>query len=490
MNKQNGFLNIISVGIVIIMGLLSAALVNMIVSSNEASVKTQAKNRAYDLANAAVEVGLYQLEQTPSICNDTFQATQTVTTGEYRYSCRPYIGTTTLASPLAIGTTASLTLTSSAGSMPLGFAPVGYVVIDSEVIFYNSLSGNVLSGLRRGQLGTTEAAHLVGADVFQSEYVVTGEGGAPGLASPTGFQTIRQAATLTVMMAGSSNGIFTYNGQYWAQTGTLSSTSINGISCTAKDNCWGVGNGGAFYFYNGGSWSTTTVGAPTRNVNSVSCTSASNCVAVGARSGTSAGRAYVYNGSSWSTTDVPRSGGGTGNGDFNTVSCGAANDCFAGNSATDIYPYTGAWGTGSSRSQIVRGLSCANGTRCEGVGINGVAFHLSGSTWSNVTIGNTTDDFTTISCPAATYCVACSPRPSTYTYNGASWSGRIASSVNTVSCLAASNCLGGDTNGQFFSFDGSTWTSITPNPVLSASSITAMSNPILSNTLTRLNVQS
>ncbi len=490
MKKQAGFLNILTVGIVIIMGLLSAALVNMIISSNEASIKTQANNRAYDLANAAVEAGLYQVVQNPSgVCTDTLQAIQTVSTGEYQYSCRPYIGSTTLNGALAIGTTASLTLTSAAGAMPLGFAPVGYVVIDSEVIFYNSLSGNVISGLRRGQMGTAAAAHANGAGVYQSEYVVTGQGGSPSLSSPSGYRTIEQAATVTQMIAGSTSGIFTYNGQYWARTGTLSpTTTINDISCTAKDNCWGVGATGRFYFYNGGSWTTSTVG--TLNVNSVSCSTATNCRAVGNRSGNNAGRAYAYNGTSWSGADVTISGGGTGKGDFNTISCGAANDCFAGNSATDIYPFTGSWGSGSSLSQSVTGLSCANGSNCEGVGTNGRAYHLTGSSWSQTTIGNNSDDFTTISCPAASYCVASSPRPSTYTYNGTSWSGRIASDVNKVSCLAASNCLGGATTGQFSSFNGAIWTAIASNPATSTTSITAMSNPILSNTLTLINVQS
>lgn len=497
MKKQAGFLNILTVGIVIIMGLLSAALVNMIMSSNEASINIQAGNRAYDLANAAVEVGLNELKTNPAICTGALQVQTPLTTGEYQYSCLPYLQETTLNGAI-LNTATSLTLSNATG-----FAPFGYIGIEREIIYYNSVSGNVLSGLRRGMQGTTAAGHASLVTVAQNEFVVTGQGAAPSIASPSGFVTIQRAAIRTgdLFAADTQGVIYSYNGTSWTQTTSVTTANqINGISCSGSTDCWGVGNGGNFYRYvgptwatSGLTWTTSTVGA--LNVNSVSCSNASNCIAVGDRTGNNAGRAYAYNGTTWSASSVAASGPATGNGDFNAISCAAANNCWAGNSATDMYPYTGAWGTGSSRTQPVTGLSCASTTSCQGVSSNRATFSYNG-TWSNNITPNGTiagENFTVISCPTTTYCVASSTRPRTYVYTG-DWGALVSitppAAINRLSCLAAGNCVGGGTTGQFYSFNGTTWTA-TQKPTIN--SITAMSPPIsgtVTPSVTPINVQS
>lgn len=65
-------------------------------------------------------------------------------------------------------TATSLTLT-SASSFPVN----GVIKIDSEQIFYETISGNVLSGLTRGYNGTTAASHTTGAAVGSSSMLVT-----------------------------------------------------------------------------------------------------------------------------------------------------------------------------------------------------------------------------------------------------------------------------------------------------------------------------
>jgi hypothetical protein len=65
-------------------------------------------------------------------------------------------------------TATSLTLT-SASSFPVN----GVIKIDSEQIFYETIAGNVLSGLTRGYNGTTAASHTTGAAVGSSSILVT-----------------------------------------------------------------------------------------------------------------------------------------------------------------------------------------------------------------------------------------------------------------------------------------------------------------------------
>jgi len=63
----------------------------------------------------------------------------------------------------------TLTLTSVTG-FPIGG---GLIKIDSEQIRYNTVSGSTLTGLQRGQNGTTAASHLTAAGVFCATIKVT-----------------------------------------------------------------------------------------------------------------------------------------------------------------------------------------------------------------------------------------------------------------------------------------------------------------------------
>ena len=70
----------------------------------------------------------------------------------------------TLASPIG-PTSSQMTLVSSSG-----FPTSGRVVIDSEVIAYTGVGGNFLTGLSRGEFGTTADAHSFGVSVTEATY--------------------------------------------------------------------------------------------------------------------------------------------------------------------------------------------------------------------------------------------------------------------------------------------------------------------------------
>ena len=82
-----------------------------------------------------------------------------------------------------------LTLASTVGFPANG----GLIRIDSEQIRYSLVSGSTLTGLQRGQNGTTAASHLTAAGVFCSSIVVTD---ASHGAVVNDFVTISAAASL------------------------------------------------------------------------------------------------------------------------------------------------------------------------------------------------------------------------------------------------------------------------------------------------------
>ena len=91
-------------------------------------------------------------------------------------------GTQSNASTLLSGninaSSASIQLTNAAG-----FAPAGVVNIDSEYIYYASLSGNVISQLSRGKAGSTAASHTSGATIRQSQCYLTSTGAIPTISA-------------------------------------------------------------------------------------------------------------------------------------------------------------------------------------------------------------------------------------------------------------------------------------------------------------------
>jgi hypothetical protein len=80
-----------------------------------------------------------------------------------------YVNRQTGASNLFAGTlngTITATGTSITLSSVVGLAAQGFIKIDSEIIYYTYITGNVLSNCFRGQANTTAASHTTGASIY------------------------------------------------------------------------------------------------------------------------------------------------------------------------------------------------------------------------------------------------------------------------------------------------------------------------------------
>jgi hypothetical protein len=95
--------------------------------------------------------------------NDITPIRATTAAGDVTFSA----SANTLGANVAIGDT-NITLTSSSG-----FPESGRIKINSEIITYAAVSGNILQGCLRGQSSTTEAAHTSGDAVLCATLIVT-----------------------------------------------------------------------------------------------------------------------------------------------------------------------------------------------------------------------------------------------------------------------------------------------------------------------------
>ncbi len=121
-------------------------------------------------------------------------------------------------------------------------------------------------------------------------------------------------------------------GGNWVDDNSNTSIPLNGVSCTADDYCWAVGDrtGNTWNFdFRDTGWtplSQVVVNQARQNLNAVSCADSNNCWAVGDRRGNRS-TLGLWNGTSWTPLIQNISGSQTGN--LTAVHCLAGNDCWA-----------------------------------------------------------------------------------------------------------------------------------------------------------------
>lgn len=447
MKRQSGFLSIAAVAMIIIFGILMAAVVRLFMSGSESSVHTQAGNRSYNLANAGVEVGLYNLKST-STCNISVTSV-TLTTGVYTYTCATYSPSTTLSGNITAAST-SITLTDASS-----FAPLGAITIGSETIYYNAKSGNTLSNVRRGQGGTTAAAASMGAGVSQNEYVITGVGYVPNQTAPTGQTTLQQAVILQnggYFSAGANHFFFQYTTN-WSSLGQVGTAGdVEAMSCPSTTKCYAAGDQGWFYSWSGGSWSTMNrVG--TSNIYGMACPSTNLCWAAGA-----GGRFYSStNGGAWVLVSVF-------SGTFRDMACASFTRCFAVADGGVIYSWTGgSWSLHTDVGSTNLGaIACPSSTTCLAAGDSGRFYKWTGGGFwvADTTIGS--NRVITMACPSANNCQAGGAAGKFYKWNGSNWS---ASSdiggdhIDGMACSSSTSCRAGGQNSEYYVWDSgsNTW---------------------------------
>jgi hypothetical protein len=415
---QSGYMMLVVAVFLVVIAGLATAFVAMMVSGSNSSIAALSANSAYDLAVTGLEHGGYQLSL--GTCNSAWSSTVSVSgQGEYQYNCTSYSVSSTLSGPIN-GTVTSIPLSSTAN-----LATFGAVTIDSEVIYYNGISGNFLINARRGQGGSV-ASHLSGAAVNQQQYVITSQAGVPTLSVPNGKVTLGQATLVSnpnYYAVGTTNGqnalIMNYNGSSWS----ITTNGVSGVSLYYIDinSTYGMavgynnGNQSSVYTFSGGAWSLAASGITSTRYSSASCNkplAPSDC----------------WIGGQTTLTNKPILRHGT-----ITYTASASTSNFA-----------------------INGLSCISGT-CVAVGSSSI-YRFSVNSLSPFV--ETTPPqgiqatLTDVECVSPTRCVAINDSGRVYYYNGSNWNTWFnipgATSFNGLSCPTTSNCFLAGNGGKIF----------------------------------------
>jgi hypothetical protein len=157
---------------------------------------------------------------------------------------------------------------------------------------------------------------------------------------------------------------------------------------------------------------------------------------------------FTYTGriTSWAKTIVDSNGG------LASVSCPTAKFCVAVDGNGYAFTYSnGAWSSGTQldTSNGFTDVSCPSSAFCMAVDGNGGYSLLSGAHWSQGSVGT---QAVSVSCPVAGYCVAVDNAGGFSDFQHGSWSPVVRIDGNntfkSISCAAATTCVATDANNN------------------------------------------
>ncbi len=188
---QRGFLLIIAIVAIVIIGTITTTLTYMHISSTRAATDTLQSTQALYIAKAGLEIAKRDLITGIIDCND-ISTKYNPTNGKcYPPNASTCLGYFTVAG-VSKNTSATLqgnhsetitTITLDGASNLM--SPSGIVTIGQEAIWYPSISGDALTNVKRGLFGTTILpTTLGGSKVYQNTCTLTATGSIPNIQNP------------------------------------------------------------------------------------------------------------------------------------------------------------------------------------------------------------------------------------------------------------------------------------------------------------------
>lgn len=516
LSSQQGYLTLITVVLIVIVGFIAVALAYISYGSSFATINLQKSTSALYLAESGLEDATHELGNpvlaNRSSCTGLSLTNAAIGDGTYTaiatgpfYTSSP----TTLNGALTAAAT-SITVVSTAN-----YQSSGRIMIDQELVNYTSTDATHFLAVQRGIDGTTATTHVTGTAIGQYQCALVSSGGAPTLTfaspgSPGGKRILNEAIQLQEGWAVglTSGGNFTIarwnrpTERIWNNFAAVGSFTLNGVSMTSYVDGWAVGASTTFLHWNGSTWSSVASGLSNVTYNDVYCISKNNCHVVGNMVGGSSNLPTIadYNGTTWTATTLNV---GVRAGHQLSIHCASPTDCWSvGNISTSVsnsrfYHWNGsAWSGGNTLSTFAsgdfpfNGVFCPSTTDCWAVGGSANFARWNGTTWVRTVSGMPSGQYNDIFCNSSSDCWAVgnvSGSDLIIHWNGSTWSRdpstpTPATNLNHVECTNAKDCwaVGAASAGEpsFIHYDGTSWTTVitTGLPNAAANSI-AMIGP-------------
>lgn len=502
LNKQKGFLTIVTVILIVIMSFLAVSIAYVSSNSAFSTSNFQQASRALYLAESGLEQAtralLLPTIATRSACNGLNISNSSVAGGTFTVTAT---GPTAAPSP---GTTLSSAISNTDTTIPVvstsGYPTSGRIMIDREFINYTATNSTNFLNATRGIDSTTAASHTSNTAVGQYQCQLTATGGSPTISytnpgDPGGVRIINETVQLQEAWAVGNTPSLNFNFAHFnnpteltwtnAPVTSLSAININSISMISYDDGWAVGSARTFLHWNGNTWvAQTPATIPNVAINSVYCNASNDCHAVGANS--SGAMLAHWNGSSWSRITPTNSANTT----LTSVHCDSPSDCWAvgNNTGNRFYQWNGTTWTGvnvSLSAFTYNQVFCNSSTDCWAVGANNTFARKNGATWANATATERgtipSAVYNGLYCVSPSDCWAVGNTNASATlivhWNGTTWARYTpnptpAVNLMEVACANTNDCwaVGNVTasQGSFFHWNGSTWVNVAVSGIANA----------------------
>jgi len=514
--QQRGFLAIVAALLIVVIGFLGITIAYMISGGANATNNFQQSEAALDIAEAGFEQAA-RLTLTPNLTGKNARiACGSITNNNNltntSFGSGTFTATTVSGSPIYANTTLSSAITSTSSIISVdstaGFASAGRIVIDNEIINYDSISENNFISVQRGANKNYSTPHNSGTAVTQYQCNIDVKGSVPNATSALYQREVQQSLQLQEAWAVGNLAGPNFVLTHWNRPTEIKWTnslfangapaSLNAVSMLSNADGWAVGNVVSLKFtllhWDGSSWAqatTTPAACAGKNLTGVSAVYADEAWAVGpayySNGSCVTGPTLRYlllkwNGSSWvalAPSSIPADN--SGNQNLNAVHVidaahsGSGTLGFAvGNSGT-ILKYNGTnWIKDTSPTTAnLFGVYVVSTSEAWAVGANGTIIKWTG-TWSTVS-SPTTTQLNSIAMldsnlsGTANSGWAVGNAGVAVTYNGSNWGSQNTGISNTLLGVAMYFTTPGQdvwavgTGGTIVHWDGNAWTSVTSN---------------------------
>jgi photosystem II stability/assembly factor-like uncharacterized protein len=364
-HKQHGYLSVVAAMLIVFVSMITLTSVYVVGTKTQSANELATSERAFYIAEAGLEYGIYQYKQDNNYSGTTNQSfaegsfTITTSNQDFNNVTLPS-GQVRLISAGSVGNTKRTTEV----IIKLDDSRYGWAVGKP-----NSMAYHFTDSWDATTTDETERMRGVSC-VANDDCWAVGDNGAMQHWNGSTWQSYSTITSETLedvhckssdycAAVGHDGVILIWDGSNWSALSTITSEHLNGVQVIDVNNIWSVGNNGVIIHTT--SLGSSIIASPTAgDINGISCPLSNRCFAVG-----DAGAIIRYDGSNWTSLSSPTSER------LYAISCAAENACQVATDNSFFVSFSGgAWTirSGPFGMEHYRGIHCLTSSNCYAVG--------------------------------------------------------------------------------------------------------------------------